>query len=166
MDFSTACLAQVQKPAYDYSGTDLRGPMRTLKLLILAVITVALPASISGSPALASRQSQQKDAPAAFTDQIATRLLDQIKEGLEAHMAKKALDSFDISRMTEGPAFRNQITAFVSQYETIRIHFNLLETSATGAEGIMLVDMEMEENKPNDVSAPVHKHPQLRFVAQ
>lgn len=140
--------------------------MRIFRLLVVATIAVALLASLSGNPALASQQSQQKDAPVEFTDQIATRLLDQIKEGLEGHMAKKALDSFDISRMTGGPAFKNQITAFVSQYETVRIHFNLLETSTAGAEGIALVDMEMEENPPGDVSAPVHKHTQLRFVAQ
>jgi hypothetical protein len=140
--------------------------MCIFRSFVLAIIAVLLLQPVSGNPALAFQQSQPKDGPGAFTDQIATRLLDQIKEGLEGHMAKKMLDSFDISRMTGGPVFKEQIVAFVSQYETVRIHFNLLETSTSGAEAIALVDMEMEENPPGDVSAPVHKHTQLRFVAQ
>ncbi len=143
--------------------------MRHPGCFVLAMVAVVVLRPASSISAFAFQQpiaAQQKDAPAAFTDQIATRLLDQIKEGLEGHMARKTLDSFDISRMTGGPAFKQQITAFVSQYETVRIHFNLLETFATGSEGIALVDMEMEENPPGDVSAPVHKHTQLRFVVQ
>jgi len=137
--------------------------MPIFKFFMLTVIAVLLLQPVSGNPAYAF---QQQDAPGAFTDQIATRLLDQIKEGLEGHMAKKTLGSFDLSRMTAGPAFRNQITAFMNQYETVRIHFNLLETSTTGAEATALVDMEMEQNLSGDVSAPVRKHAQIRFTAQ
>jgi hypothetical protein len=86
--------------------------------------------------------------------------------GLESRIVKKTLGAFDLSRMSGGPAFKNQITALLNQYESVRIHFNLVETSTTGAEGTAVVDVEMEENPPGDVSAPVHKRVQLRFVAQ
>jgi hypothetical protein len=142
--------------------------MHTLKLFVLIVFAVLLLQTVSGEPAFASQQSaaQEKDDPAAFTDRIAARLLDQAREGLEARMAKKTLGAFDLSRMSGGPAFKNQITAFLNQYETIRVHFNLLEVSTTGAEATVTVDVEMEENLPGDVSAPIHKHTQLSFTAQ
>jgi hypothetical protein len=147
--------------------------MHTFRLFVLAIIAVLLLQPVSGNatfaflqPVAAQEKAQEKDDPSAFTDRVAARLLDQVKEGLEGRMVKKALGSFDLSRMTGGPAFKNQVTAFLNQYETVRIHFNLLETSTTGAEASATVDVEMEENLPGDVSAPVHKHAQLRFVAQ
>jgi len=143
--------------------------MHTFRLFVLAMIAVLLLQPISGNAVFAFSQpaaAQEKDDPAVFTDRIAARLLDQFREGLEARMAKKALDAFDLARMNGGQAFKNQITAFLNQYETIRVHFNLIEISSTGAEAAATVDVEMEENLPGDVSAPIHKHAQLRFTAQ
>lgn len=147
--------------------------MHTLRVFLFTMIAVLLlqpafsiPVLAFQQPVAAQEKAQEKDDPSAFTDRVAARLLDQFKEGLEGRMVKKALGSFDLSRMSGGPAFKNQITAFLNQFETVRIHFNLLETSTTGAEASATVDVEMEENLPGDVSAPVHKHAQLRFVAQ
>jgi hypothetical protein len=130
---------------------------------MLAMIAVSLLQPLSANQTAAP---QEKDSPAAFTDQVAAQLLDQIREGLESRIVKKTLGAFDLSRMSGGPAFKNQITALLNQYESVRIHFNLVETSTTGTEGTAVVDVEMEENPPGDVSAPVHKRVQLRFVAQ
>jgi hypothetical protein len=68
--------------------------------------------------------------------------------------------------MTGGQSFKDQITAFLDQHESIRVHFNLVETSTTGAESVAIVDVEMEEDQRSDIAAPGHKHAQLRFVAQ
>ena len=137
--------------------------MNTLtKSSLLAIVGVLLfqPPSVNQTVA-----AQEQNGAAAFTDQTAAQLLDQIKDGLQARIVKRTLDAFDLSRMSAGPAFRNQIAALVNQYESIRIHFNLIETATTEAEGTAVVDVEMEENPPGDVSAPVHKRAQLRFTA-
>lgn len=147
--------------------------MHPFRLFVLVMIAVLLLQPISGNavfafpqPVAAQEKAQGKDDPSAFSDRRAARLLDQLREGLEARMAKKALDAFDLARMNGGPAFKNQITAFLNQCETIRVHFNLIEISTTGAEAAATVDVEMEENLPGDISAPIHKHAQLRFTAQ
>jgi hypothetical protein len=143
--------------------------MRILRSFVVIAILVELQQPIIGNSALAFQQpaaAQQKDGSVVFTERVAAGLLDQVKQGLEGHMAKKTLDSFDLSRMGGGAAFKNQIAAFLNQYESIRFRFNLLETSTNGAEATAVVDVEMEENLPGDVSAPIHKHAQLRFVAQ
>jgi hypothetical protein len=146
--------------------------MRIFKTVLLITIAVLLlPAS--ANPVFAFQQSVEsqekqleKENPAAFTDRAAAQLLDQIREGMQSRIVKKTLGAFDLSRMSGGPAFKNQITALLNQYESVRIHFNLIETSTAGAEATAVVDVEMEENLPGDVSAPIHKHAQLRLVAQ
>jgi hypothetical protein len=141
--------------------------MNILTKSMLALVAVSL--LLQPLQPLSAKQagaSHEQNGAAAFTDQIAAQLLDQIKDGLQSRNVKRTLDTFDLSRMSGGPAFRNQITALLNQYESIRIHFNLIETSPNGAEGAAVVDVELEENLPNDVSAPVHKRAQLRFVAQ
>jgi hypothetical protein len=130
---------------------------------MLALVAVLMLQPLSANQAGIAQG--QNDA-AAFTDQIAAQLLDQIKDGLQSRIVKRTLDAFDLSRMSGGAAFRNQIVALLSQYESIRIHFNLIETSTTGTEGTAVVDVEIEETPPGDVSAPVYKRAQLRFVAQ
>ena len=132
------------------------------KCSILAMAAVLLLQPLSANQSAAP---QEKDA-SAFTDQVAAQLLDQIRQGIESRNLKKILGAFDLSRMSGGPVFKNQITAWLNQYESVRIHCNVLETTTTGAEGSAIVDVEMEANSPGDVSAPVHKHAQLSFVAQ
>ena len=142
-----------------------RSPVRKLLFVTIAVLLLR----VSSHPVFAFQQQpapQGKDDPSAFTDRVAAQLLDQVREGLQSRISKKTLGAFDLSRMSGGPAFKNQITALLNQYESVRIHFNLIETSTTGAEATALVDVEMEGNLPGDVSAPIHKHAQLRFVAQ
>jgi hypothetical protein len=136
--------------------------MSIAKCSMLAMAAVLLLQPLSANQPTAA---QEKDG-SAFTDRIAAQLLDQIREGLESRIAKKTLGAFDLSRMNGGASFKNQITALLNQYDSVRVHFNLIETSTTGAEATAVVDVEMEENLPGDVSAPVHKHAQLRFVAQ
>ena len=108
----------------------------------------------------------QKDAPALgdsnLSEHIASRLLDQIAEGLNGRSARKTLNAFDLSRMNGGASFRDQVTAFINQTDTIRIHFKLIEVT----ENTAVVDIEMDAAFTSDLAAPQHKHMQLRFAAE
>src|SRR5205807_4455611 len=133
--------------------------MSISKFSMLAIAALLLLQPLSANQSAPQEKSE-------FTDRTASQLLDQIKQGLESRISKKALNAFDLARMNGGAAFKNQITAMLGQYEFVRSHFSLLETSTNGNEATAVVDVEMEENLPGDVSAPVHKHAQLRFTAQ
>ncbi len=133
-------------------------------MYISNIAAYAITALLFLQPLSANQGAPQERAE--FTDHTASQLLDQIKEGLESRISKRTLNAFDLSRMNGGAAFKNQITAMLGQYEFVRVHFSLLETSIHGSEASAVVDVEMEENPPGDVSAPVHKHTQLRFTAQ
>ena len=107
-----------------------------------------------------------QDDTAAFTTQTATVLLSQVREGLEGHMQKQMLDAFDLSRMSGGQAFKNQVIAFFDHNDVIRIHFHVRETSVQEGKGITVVDVEMELEQNNSVKPPVRRKAQLRFVAE
>src|SRR5260370_29978025 len=77
-----------------------------------------------------------QDDTGAFTTQNATALLNQVRDGLQGHMQKQMLDAFDLSRMSGGQAFKNQVTAFFDNYNSVRIHFHVRETSVQDGRGI------------------------------
>lgn len=66
--------------------------------------------------------------------------------------------------MPQGQVFRQQLTAFMSRSDSIRIHFNLVRSATENGTATADADVEMEA-APRDNSVPVHKQNRLRFVA-
>lgn len=109
----------------------------------------------------AGSMTAQSEAPTEiFNDGEASKLLRQVAEGLQGHSARKMLSAFDISRMESGALFKEQVTAFFTQYETIRVHFKLVEVR----EQVVIVEAEMDETPPDATSPPVRKSMELRFT--
>lgn len=101
-----------------------------------------------------------------LTDRIASQLLDQLTAGIVEHNQKKMLGVFDLSKMTDGPLFRQQVTAFFAQTGNVRFHFNILEVSTDGSKGIAEVAAEMDAEVREAITPPLRKQAKLRFVAE
>ncbi len=128
------------------------------KLQIAFLLLVAIGVSTA--------QAAPPQAPAenAFTDHTASVLLRQLSESLQGHSQKQFLALFDLSRMKDGPIFKQQIASFFSQTESIRVHLNLVETSAEADKATIGVDAEMEVEPRN--GAPVsRRNERLTFTA-
>ena len=114
-------------------------------------------------------QAQQPSPPAkdnSFTLASASQLMDQITAGLEAKNQRKMLGAFDLSKMQDGPLFRQQVTAFFAQTGNVRFHFNLLEVSMDGGKGMAEVAVEMDAEVHEAITPPLRKQAKLRFVAE
>ena len=135
----------------------MRAKLRIASLL-LAAITLSVGVSATQTAAT------QKPAENAFTDQIASQLLRQLSESLQGHSQKQFLALFELAKMKDAPIFRQQITAFFSQTESIRVHLNLAETSAEGDTATIAVDAEMEVEPLNGGPAS-RRHERLTFTA-
>jgi hypothetical protein len=109
---------------------------------------------------MAGTQNQQS--ASELTDAIASPLLAQVAEGLQGRVANLMLGAFDLTRMPAGPAFKQQIAAFINQTDNIRVHFKQLEVKGNA----VLVDAEMDATPHSDIAVPVQKHTQLRFTAE
>lgn len=106
--------------------------------------------------------AEPQDVAAGFTDGVASKLLNQVAEGLRGHSSRKMLAAFDLARMNGGAVFKEQITAFFNQYDTIRVHFKLVEVT----DNTVVVDAEMEETPRSTITPPQHKSMELRFTAE
>jgi len=133
--------------------------MNKLSLVRFAALTVAL-------QLFAFAQTQKPGAPAkddaTFTEQAASRLLEQVTEGLNGRTAKKMLSAFDLNRMNDGAVFKDQVSAFFNQTDSIRVHFKLLEVTGN----VAVVDAEMDVTPRSDLTPPQHKYMQLRFTGE
>ena len=124
------------------------------------MVVVSL-AAITVSAAVSSPQSQDQKASDTFTEDAAAKLLGQLAEGLQGHSSKRMLGVFDLARMEGGATFREQITAFLNQYETIRVHFKLVEVK----DGTAIVNAELDATPRDSLTPPQHKRLQLTFSA-
>jgi hypothetical protein len=105
----------------------------------------------------------QSDPPAdTFSESIASKLLSEVTEGLQAHLPRRMLGVFDLNRMNRGAIFKEQVTAFFNQYDSIRVHFKLVEVK----DNTVTVNAQMEASAPNAITPPQHKSTQLRFTIQ
>ena len=114
--------------------------------------------------AFLSAQAPQKTPPSnAFDDRTASRLLLQLSESLQGHSQKQFLALFDLAKMKDSALFRQQITSFFSQTESIRAHLNLIETSLDGEKASIAVQAEMEA-EPRNGGAISRRNDRLNFV--
>lgn len=129
-------------------------------MLVLIAATLLLAGTAS-----AQDTSQQPPPPQnSFTDRDASALLAQLAEALQGHSEKKLLAIFDLSRMKDAALFKQQITAFFSQAESIRVHLNVAETHVEGEKATVAVDAEMEV-EPRNGSPVWRRNERLNFVA-
>lgn len=133
------------------------GARLTLVLLLLLAI---------GSKAGAGQAAPQQPATAAgdSSDQIASRLLQQLGQALKGHSQKTVLAVFDFPQMKRGMLFKEQITNFLFQTESIRLHANLVESAVEGDRATMTVDAEMEL-EPRNGGTPSRRSERVNFAA-
>lgn len=127
---------------------------------VLALSIWALFAPVAASPGLAKEQSSA--AAEVFSETAASQLLSQLAEGLRAHSSHQMLSVFDLTRMEGAPLFKQQITAFFNQYESIRIHFKLLDVK----QKTVTVNAELDATPPDGINPAQHRNVQLRFTAE
>lgn len=85
----------------------------------------------------------------AFDEKAASQMLLQMSEALEGHSQKQFLALFDLQKMKDGELFKDQVASFYAQTESIRIHMNLAELTANGAQATFSVEAEMETEPTN-----------------
>jgi hypothetical protein len=110
---------------------------------------------------LGARSAAPQQPTPTFTDRDASSLLRQLGEALEARSQKKLLALFDFSQMKDAEIFRQQLNSLIDRTDSVRVHLNLVETSA-GPPG-MTVDAEME-TQTGDLNPASHKTERLSFT--
>ena len=97
-----------------------------------------------------------------FSTAVANSVLNDLRDGLEGHTQRLVLSAFDADKMDGYLEFEDQIEAFFNKYIAFTVWFKIAQTSIDGPKGIVLVDIQLEEN-PRGAAPPVRKNGQMRF---
>lgn len=133
----------------------MRDSRRRIALVISVVCLLA-----------AHSPSQPTAQPGAFTGANATELLGQVARGLTAHNPDRMLRAFDLTKMADGALFRQQITSFFAETDSIRVHFDQVRTATEDGRGVITVQVEMEAEHRDDRVPALHKQAELRLLAE
>lgn len=100
-----------------------------------------------------------------FTASDAASLLERMNDALVNRQAARFLSAFDLTKMRNGPLFKQQITSFIAHSDSIRMHFNLTQVSMARTQGAAEVDAELEADMGNG-GEPLYKQATLHFIAE
>ena len=99
---------------------------------------------------------------AVFSDQVANNVLNDIRDGLEAHSQRLMLSAFDANKMDGYLTFEDQIQFYFEHYEGFRVHFRTIQTSIEANKGIVLAEFQIE-GSPRGGGPVMRRSNQIRF---
>jgi hypothetical protein len=116
----------------------------------------------SDSPRQSSTGAADAPADAFSSDQIAETLLNQIRDGLQAHNSRKMLAAFDREGMPGYLIFADQIQSFFAQYQSFRVYIRLEQSSFEQDKGAATASFQLE-GVARDGSAGMRREGELTF---
>src|SRR5512142_847707 len=92
-------------------------------VVVLIGAGVVLAQQASGKP-----DGEKQPDTSAFSDRVASSVLDDLRDGLEGHSQRLMLSAFDRDKMEGYLTFADQIQAFFQRYETFRVHYGIAQS--------------------------------------
>ena len=105
-------------------------------------------------------QAGAQDA-STFGRREANDVLGQIRDGLEGHSQRLMLRAFDGDKMDGYLSFQDQLDAFFTEYEGIRVNIRIIQTSMEAGKGVVTANIQMEATPRN--GSAIRREAQLRF---
>jgi hypothetical protein len=118
------------------------------------------PAATGKSP---KTKKSKPRAPVAteFSEEIAKRVLGQIRDGLEGHNPQRMLTAFDPDRMDGYLGMEDRVYAYFDRYENFRVFFRILQSSTDSDRGMALAEWQIEAIPRSGL--PRRREGQVRF---
>lgn len=129
-------------------------------LLIWSAVAAA---AFPGIAQAQNRPGSASPAPDSFSsEQIAEKLLDQIRRGLEARDSRKMLGAFDHDRMRGYLSFQDQVESLFAQYSSFRVYMRLQGVSLDKDHGVATVLVKLE-GSPMYGDAAMRREAEMSF---
>ena len=116
----------------------------------------------SAVPQTKDNKKQNAADSAVFDERAAAAVLDTIRNGLEGHSQRRLLSAFDRDKMDGYLTFQDQIDAYFTDYQSIRVTLRIIQTSQENNRGVILADFQLE-NEPRGGGPISRRQGQLRF---
>jgi hypothetical protein len=115
--------------------------------------------------------SGQAKAPSAatpstktFTEKDGLLVMDGMRRALESGNRGHLLALFDAKTMPGFAAFRDQVTQFFAQYESLQVKYHVTQTAPDGDFGSVVSDLAIDGASVSDGLPPVRRRVQLHLV--
>lgn len=131
----------------------IAGMLRREAIVALVMIALAFPAIADGSQAPGEE----------FSNNVVSRLLQQVTQGFITHNQGQVLSAFDPARMKNYPQFRDNLAALFAKYENFRAAYRLRQSWPQGERGVIIAEFELEGSPLEEGSPPFRRSAQLRF---
>lgn len=149
-------------------------PKRVLSSLIFKPLLLLLGTGFVGT-ALLLAQAQQAPAPEqdepnasgqeplTVTEQVIREVLQPLQRGIEEHDLAQVLAIFDPQETPDYPQLRDQLRAFLNQYDQVRFRYKVLQVTSEKDHAIAIAEIDMAATPADETQLTVQRTTQMRF---
>ena len=146
-------------------------PEAVTRGLATAVLAACVAACLVAAPTTATAQQQGAGSTkgttpvpgSVFAEADAVRVLSEMRQALESNNRGRLLKLFDTRRMPGFAVFRNELTAFLETYDTVRMGYHVTQVTVDGEFGSVIADVTLE-GAPSNQAANFRKSARVRLV--
>jgi hypothetical protein len=127
----------------------------------LVAQTSTTPPAATGKAAKTKKSKPEEAVATEFSEDVAKQVLNRIRDGLQGHNPRQMLSAFSRDQMDGYYAFEDRLYSYFNRYDSFRVYFHILQTSAENDRGVALAEWQIE-GTPR--SGPPERHEgQVRF---
>ncbi len=101
--------------------------------------------------------------PLTLTEQVIRDVLEPLQRGIEEHSLARVLSVFDPQETPDYAQLRDQMRAFLTQYESVRFRYKVLQVTSEKDQAFAIADIDMAATPADDTKFPVQRSTQMRF---
>jgi hypothetical protein len=101
--------------------------------------------------------------PLTLTEQVIRDVLEPLQRGIEEHNVAKVLAVFDEHGTPDYAQLRDQMRAFFSQNEAIRLRYKVLQVTSDKGQGFAIAEIDMAATPADETKLVVQRSTQMRF---
>ena len=141
-------------------------------MVICNFLLLASPAKAQTAPGSQQEQATPNNTPSHsgssdqasdFSEQIIREVLGKLHDGMQAHNLEEILSVFDPQITPNFPELRDQMRAFLTQYDGIEFRYKLLQVSSEKENGYATCDIDLDAVATDDSQMPIRRSVQMRF---
>ena len=148
-------------PVSDFMPRRLRYVVLGILVAVLCGTGLRIAAQPQQEPEQEAPPSQQQ--PLTVTEQVIQDVLRPLERGIEQHSLPQILAVFDPEDTPDYAQLRDQMRAFLTQYESVRFRYKVLQVTSEKDEGFAIADIDMAATPADDTKFPVQRTTQMRF---
>ena len=161
-----------ERPYARHQDTDLT-PKRIVSLPLIALLLLFVTGLLGTVPLLAQAQqapppeqdgsNASSQEPLTLTEEVLRDVLQPLQRGIEEHNLAQIVAVFDPEETPDYPRLRDQLRAFLTQYDPVRLRYKVLQVTSEKDHAIAIAEIDMAATPADETQLAVQRTTQMRF---